>query len=94
MDLYVVNSTCLLQSLKLRLRNPRGSCCLGVLLPLKVIAEGRSKVFGAVCDLLALAMDKIVGILAVLLVGCDSQHCTLLRMEYYLPLGFPVLQSG
>ena len=67
---------------------------MGVLLPLKVIAEGHTKIFGAVCDLKALTMEEIVGISAVLLACRDSQHHTLLWMEAYLPPGFPVLQSG
>ena len=70
-----------------------GSCCLGVL-PLKVIAEGYTKVFGAVCDLKALTVEEIVGLSAVLLVCRDSQYRTLFWMEAHLPLGFPVLQSG
>ena len=53
---FVVDRTCLLQSLRLRLRNPRvhedlAAVGLGMLLPLKVIPEDHSKVFGAVCDL-------------------------------------------
>ena len=65
-----------------------------MLLPFKVVAEGHTKIFGAVCDLKALTMEEIVGLSAVLFACRDSQHLTLLWGEAHLPPGFPVLQSG
>ena len=83
MELYVVSRTCLLQSLKLRLRNPRVPEALAAVAwvcYVKVVADGRTNVFGAVCDLKALTMEEIVSFSTVTLACCDYQHgCTSLR---------------
>ena len=71
-----------------------GSCCLDVPLPLKVVVEGHTKMFGAVCDLKALTMMAIVGLSTVSIVCHDSQHRVLLCIEAHLSLGFPLLQSS
>ena len=65
-----------------------------MLLPLKVVVEGHTKIFGALCDLKAPTMEEIVGLSAVSLACRDSQQHTLLWTEAHLPSGFPVLQSG
>ena len=65
-----------------------------LLLPLKVVDEGHTKIFGAVCDLKVLTLEEIVGLFVVSLACRDSQHRALLWMEAHLPPGFPVLQRG
>ena len=65
-----------------------------MLLALKVVAEGHTKILGAVCDLKALTVKEIVGLSAVSLAWRDAQHRTLLCVEAHMPPGFLVLKSG
>ena len=47
-----------------------GRCCLGVILPLKVVADGHTKKFGTACDMKTLTMKEIVSFsMAVILFG-------------------------
>ena len=65
-----------------------------MILPLKVVAEGHTKIFGAVCDLKELTVEEVVCVSTVSLACRDSQRHTLLWMEAHLPHGSPVIQSG
>ena len=97
MDLYVELCTDLFAAIpevapeETKCMRGLGSCCLGVLLPFKVVAEGHTKIFGTVCDLKALTMVEIVDLSGVLLAYHDSQHPTLLWVVAHLP---PEFQSS
>ena len=39
---------------------------------LKIVADGHTKIFGGVCDLMALTMDEIVSLSMVMLTCRDS----------------------
>ena len=58
----------------------KGARSLGMRL-LKIVADGHTKIFGAVCDLKALTMEEIGSLSMVLLTFRDSQKSALLWVD-------------
>ena len=58
----------------------------------EVLANSDTQVLATVCYLLCMAMNIVVGLQDLFLVGADSDNCAFVGVKFYLPGFFPSLQ--
>ena len=58
----------------------------------EVLADSDTQVLATVCYLLCMAMNMVVGLQDLFLVGADSDDCAFVRVKFHLPGFIPSLQ--